>query len=1085
MLTDDLYSAISSMAESINNMMDSQEQTTSDTVGSLCDSIDKLCKTVSDGKSTSGAETILGLIAGALSGDSEKIEQGASKLSGSINAVADTLSDIGKVSNEIVTSSQNISTSMQSLSEGIESIGLRTMVSAYIAKVAFPAINIFVVNAVNMLSQIADKEKELNNARKGVTSLKDSITDVEHAALAATIAGLASITGTLALVPMAAFITATGLVFKLVGVLFEPKKYKENADAISSMAKGIIGLSLAAISVTLAAPAFLLGTAALLPMSVFVVGVYAIGELVEHLFGDKKHKNTADAIHNMAKGILYMSVAALATIVTAPVALLALPCLLVVGLFTLAVGALVVKPVNSLVGSKEFKNFKSGIASMALGILLMGVTALTAIVATPILLVGSIAMVAAYAFVKASGKVFKAASKNSKDYMMGTLGLVVMSAGILATSFLLYKASQLGKDMLDEGGGGPLLILFGAITAIAVGGSKVFSIAGKALSQVVQGSVAVLLVAGTVFAAAYLFNQAVQNSKALLESGGEGEFPPAVSGLLALCGAVTAMGAAIAAAGFALPFIIPGAAAVTLVSGTVFAAAMAMKMACEAWKASQASGTFEIDSDGSTPFSRSVSGIVSSMSNALDDVDDIDKLKDGIEAILPLSDFIQRLAVGVSEFSKIALMKGEIADSTGKKMPFNLTKVGEGIGAVLKSIIKGTGDAIKSFGFEESNMIEIESGGFLGFGKKKTKIPKTIAALQHLMPLASFVSGLAVGVSEFSKLATKKGNITTVEGGKTVTRPFNLVDVGTGISSVMQTLMNGVVKGLDAFGEFEEVEVGGFMGIGATKMKLPTKLLALQHIMPLAEFVSSTAELVSSIGKDKDGHALNGAGVGELLTGILSAFTTIDNIEDKLEDAGDGLEELIEPLEDFCKIQWKNLPTSDGVKSFTDLISYISKIDDATGKNLNKSALSITKLAASLSSKNSIFGDDVEKTTDGIEHTIKAINDLDTDKADALANVYDAMAKAASKKSEALKAIVKVIQESTDALTKAFSAANSTNNTQIVQQTQQPSAPMQAPVQTQAAPAPVHEPVVPPKQKVTVDLVINGTSGDSWIIRRK
>ncbi len=102
MLTEDLYSAISNIANSIDALLDSHEQETSSTVASLCGSIDKLCKTVSDGKSVEGAETILGLIAGALSGETGKVEEGAAALTKSIKGVADSLNEISGVSDNIV-----------------------------------------------------------------------------------------------------------------------------------------------------------------------------------------------------------------------------------------------------------------------------------------------------------------------------------------------------------------------------------------------------------------------------------------------------------------------------------------------------------------------------------------------------------------------------------------------------------------------------------------------------------------------------------------------------------------------------------------------------------------------------------------------------------------------------------------------------------------------------------------------------------------------------------------------------------------------------------------------------------------------
>ena len=1085
MLTDDLYGAISNIADSINALLDSHERETSDTVGSLCDSIDKLCKTVSDGKSINGADTALGLIAGALAGETDKIEQGASMLAKSIKGVSESLDEIGGVSDDIVNSSKNISSSMQSLSEGIESVGVKTLFSAYIAKASFPAIQAFTTSAVELLASIASKEKDLEASKKGIDALNSSIDDIKDAAGHAIIGGLASALALPMLVPISLFMTGSALVFSLADKLFSSKRMEETGKAVSAMARGIRDLAISAIIVTVASPFFILGTAALVPMSIFVVAVAGINFLVEKLFGNKKKKDYS-AIGSMAKGILYMTLAAGAAIIAAPVALLAIPCVLVLGLFTLAVGALVVKPINSLVGSKEFKGFTKGILSMSLGILALGLTALSAIILTPVFLLGSLGMLATGLFVKVSGKVFRAAAKNTKDYVKGTLGLVIMSAGFLATSYLLVQAVKVGKDLLTW----DTLGVLGVIAAVSYGGTKLLEVTGKALGSVVKGAVAVLLVAGTVYGASYLFNKAVTECKGLISDP-----ESTVNGLLALVAAVGTMGAAIAAAGFALPFIAPGAAAVALVSGTVFAAAKAISSASDAWAQSQNSGAFELDEDGSSPFSKTVKGVVSSMIDATSDIDDIGKLSDSIKAIMPVCDFVQKLAVGVSEFSKIAMMKGEIADSTGKKMPFNLTKVGEGIGEVVKSVVKGIGDAMKAFDFTEDNMVDVSTGGFLGLGATKTKVPKQIAAIRHLMPLASFIGALASGVSEFSKIATMQGEISVYDEAKKqmVKRPFNLKDVGTGISAVMVALMEGVNAGISAFeeGGMTEISSGGFLGIGGDKITVPTRLVNLQHIMPLASFISSCAEMISSLGKDKNGNALtvDTQAVGGVFTGLINALN-VEDIDDILEDAGDGLEDIVKPLKDFCNAGWKNLPSSDEITSFESIMDYVTKFDTSKAAAVTTGADAVTKLASVLSSDTAITGENVKDTADGITRTVEAINDLDVKKADALSNVYEAMAKAASKRSSAIKEVVKAIKDSADALVSAVDRIDTghANNNQVaapvynVQSAGSSNKNVQK--ETRAAEPPA-TPVVAPKQKVTVDLTINGQGGDTWIIRRK
>lgn len=1084
MLTEDLYSAISNIANSIDALLDSHEQETSSTVASLCDSIDKLCKTVSDGKSVEGAETILGLIAGALSGETGKVEEGAAALTKSIKGVADSLNEISGVSDNIVSTTKDISTSMQALSEGIESVGVRTLFSAYITKATFPAIHAFTVRSVELFASIAEKSGDLKKSQEGISALKDSIEDIAAAAGWTVLGGVAAVAGTLALVPLSLFVITSSALFSLTRKLFDSKGSKGTADAISSMAKGIIYMAEAAFVVTIASPFFILGTGALIPASIFTVAVAGLNLLVTKLFGDKKAQDNS-AIKSMAKGILYMSLAAMAAIVAAPVALLAIPCVLVLGLFTLAVGALVVKPINSLVNSKGFKNFKKGVLSMSLGILALGLTALATVVLTPVFLLGSVGMLATGLFVKVSGQVFKSAAKNTKNYIKGTLGLVIMSAGFLATSYLLVQTVKVGKDLLSW----DTLGVLGVLTAVTIGGTAMMKLAGKAMGSVIKGAVAVLLVAGTVYGAAYLFNQAVTECKELIANP-----ETTIEGLLALCASVGVMGTAIAAAGFALPFITPGAVAVALVSSTVYAAAKAIGEASDAWAKSQGSGAFEIDSDGNTPFSSTVKGVISSMREAISDIDDIDEVGDAIKALMPVCDFVQKLAVGVSEFSKIALMKGEIADAKGNKMPFNLSKVGEGIGAVVGSVVTGIGDALKTFSFDDKDMVEVSTGGFLGIGATKTKIPKQIAAIRHLIPLATFVGALASGVSEFSKIATMQGTMSVydAEQKKMVQRPFNLQDVGAGISSIIVSLMDGLNQGISALeeGGMSEITTGGFLGFGGDKITVPTRLLSLQHIMPLAAFISACAEMISALGKDKDGNALtvDTRVIGGVFTGLVDALN-VDDIDDILENAGEGLEDLVEPLAAFCGAKWSNLPNTESTQNFKNLIWTFTGLNDRDLGSMERGGRALDTVADALGC--SSFTNNIGSVADGLERSVDAINDVDVRKANAIANVYEQMAKAASKRSRDIQEVVNAIKESTAAITGAVdridvgrSSSNSSssgsfgglssNSTSRSEQAKAKEIKPTEPVLTAA-----------PKQKVTVDLTINGYGGDTWIIKRR
>ena len=139
----------------------------------------------------------------------------------------------------------------------------------------------------------------------------------------------------------------------------------------------------------------------------------------------------------------------------------------------------------------------------------------------------------------------------------------------------------------------------------------------------------------------------------------------------------------------------------------------------------------------------------------------------------------------------------------------------------------------------------------------------------------------------------------------------------------------------------------------------------------------------------------------------------------------------------------------------------------------------------------SSFTNNIGSVADGLERSVDAINDVDVRKANAIANVYEQMAKAASKRSRDIQEVVNAIKESTAAITGAVdridvgrSSSNSSsggsfggsssNSTSRSEQAKAKEIKPTEPVPTAA-----------PKQKITVDLTINGYGGDTWIIKRR
>jgi hypothetical protein len=260
--------------------------------------------------------------------------------------------------------------------------------------------------------------------------------------------------------------------------------------------------------------------------------------------------------------------------------------------------------------------------------------------------------------------------------------------------------------------------------------------------------------------------------------------------------------------------------------------------------------------------------------------------------------------------------------------------------------------------------------------------------------------------------------------------------------------------------------------------------------MPLASFISACAEMISTLGKDKDGNALavDTRAIGGVFTGLVNALN-VDDIDDILEDAGNGLENLVEPLAAFCGAKWSNLPNAEGTQNFKSLIWTFAGLNDRDLDRMKLGGRALDTVADALGG--SSFTSNIGSVADGLERSVDAINDVDVRKANAIANVYEQMAKAASKRSRDIREVVNAIKESTAAITGAVdridvgggSSSSSSGGSfgglfgNSTSQSEQAKAKETKPVE----PAPT----AAPKQKVTVDLTINGQGGDTWIIKRR
>ena len=138
----------------------------------------------------------------------------------------------------------------------------------------------------------------------------------------------------------------------------------------------------------------------------------------------------------------------------------------------------------------------------------------------------------------------------------------------------------------------------------------------------------------------------------------------------------------------------------------------------------------------------------------------------------------------------------------------------------------------------------------------------------------------------------------------------------------------------------------------------------------------------------------------------------------------------------------------------------------------------------------SSFTNNIGSVADGLERSVDAINDVDVKKANAIANVYEQMAKAASKRSRDIQEVVNAIKESTAAITGAVdridvrsSSSSSSGGSFGGLSSNSTSRSEQAKAKEIEPTEPI--PTAAPKQKVTVDLTINGHGGDTWIIKRR
>lgn len=490
------------------------------------------------------------------------------------------------------------------------------------------------------------------------------------------------------------------------------------------------------------------------------------------------------------------------------------------------------------------------------------------------------------------------------------------------------------------------------------------------------------------------------------------------------------------------------------------------------------------------------------------------KLAPKIATVGAMGMAISSIVSGIGKFAEIIRGQIPILDADGKVTgytPIDLANIGTGIGSVITVLI----DAINSVPFDENNLTEVEESGFFGLLKSKRKIPAFAEKLKAILPLGEFISGLAAGVSQFSQLAQMSGKMIGPDGKEV---PFNLKDVGTGIGAVVEAILGGTLKAIDSCNLTEMVDIetseGGFLsglfGGKSSKTQLPKSVAAIAHIAPLGEFINGLASGISTLAqKDEKGRPLDiQAGIinaTNAITGIIKIFSP--DIQSQLKTVSVSEEVFKKPLEMFnslassiskiatLKFDPNTVPT---IKSFMS-----SLLEDINGWGASKDAnngviryIAFQKQFETLFKLKSIKNlTDVEKSNHNL---INDINSIDTEKIGMVTKLYSTINELNNSRENNFSKLVEELKESlievrnalysnTDAVESSYEASTnaSSNITESNNALLDSISNLFSSKQSTPAPAPAPAPISASKSKVSVDLTINGTSGDEWVIRRR
>lgn len=207
--------------------------------------------------------------------------------------------------------------------------------------------------------------------------------------------------------------------------------------------------------------------------------------------------------------------------------------------------------------------------------------------------------------------------------------------------------------------------------------------------------------------------------------------------------------------------------------------------------------------------------------------------------LMPIGELLANLAVGLTEISKLATMKGEMVVSDGnggtKKVPFNFTDLSKSISTMVTTLA----DAISKIDLGEETEIDVPKGGLWGAitgGHDKVKLPSFAVKLKSLVPLSDFLVNLAQALTLLTKdKEGKEIDFNSVEAslkGMVSIMPSVMSVQGLGSLKMDEDDLGEYMNGLNAFGEFAK-HIGAFS-------KLPDSSVVDKMTTSVSGFMSNT-----------------------------------------------------------------------------------------------------------------------------------------------------------------------------------------------------------------------------------------------------